>query len=77
VSLSLFESDIRGFGPVSSSGGITAVASKADAATMQMVSRRGVVQLVLVSAITWVILGLVTLAFHLRPCISPVAFLSS
>ncbi|PWZ05692.1 putative HVA22-like protein g [Zea mays] len=50
--------------------------SKADTVTMRMVSRRGVVQLVLVSAIAWVMLGLVALAFHLRPCISPVAFLS-
>jgi hypothetical protein len=75
VSLSLFEYDIRGFDSVSSSGGITAVASKADTVMMRMVSRRGVVQLVLVSAIAWVMLGLVALAFHRRPCISPAAFL--
>lgn len=41
-----------------------------------MVSRRGAVRLVLVSAIAWAMLGLVALAFHLRPCSSPVAFLS-
>jgi hypothetical protein len=41
VSLSLFGSNIRGFGSVSDSGGVTDVASKADAVAIQMVSRRG------------------------------------
>uniref|UniRef100_A0A804PDB5 TOD1/MUCI70 glycosyltransferase-like domain-containing protein n=2 Tax=Zea mays TaxID=4577 RepID=A0A804PDB5_MAIZE len=44
---------------------------------MRMVSRRGAVRLVLVSATAWAMLGLVALAFHLRPCSSRVAFLSA
>lgn len=52
MSLSLFGSNIQGFGLVSGSGGVTDVVSKADATAMRMVSRRGVVWLLLMSAIT-------------------------
>jgi hypothetical protein len=43
---------------------------------MRLVWRRGVVRLVLVSAIAWAMLVLLALAFHLWSCNSSVAFLS-
>ena len=64
------------FGSVTGGGIVTDAASKADAAATRVVFRRGAARLVLVSAIAWAMLGLVALAFHLRPCSSPVTFLS-
>lgn len=52
MSLSLFGSNIQGFGLVSGSGGVMDVASKADTTAMQMVFGWGFVWLLLMSAIT-------------------------
>jgi hypothetical protein len=72
ASVSLFGSE----GSVTGGGGSAEAALKAEAATMRLVWRRGVVRLVLVSAIAWAMLVLLALAFHLWSCNSSVAFLS-
>jgi hypothetical protein len=43
---------------------------------MRVVWRKGVVRLVLLSAIAWAVLVLLALAFHLWSCTSSVGFLS-
>ncbi|TVU07571.1 hypothetical protein EJB05_40933 [Eragrostis curvula] len=58
-------------------GGGAEAATKADAAAMRVVWRRGAVRLVLVSAIAWAMLVLLALAFHLWSCSSSVGFLSA
>jgi len=62
-------------GSVAGGGGAEA-ALKAEAAAMRLVWRRGVVRLVLVSAIAWAMFVLLALAFHLWSCSSSVGFLS-
>ena len=58
------------------SEGSVAGGGGAEAAAMQLVWRRGVVRLVLVSAIAWAMFVLLALAFHLWSCSSSVGFLS-